>query len=306
MFESVATRILRAVFGGGADISAANPLPVTGGAAWDSGEATGGTDTTLIDTAKDWEINILENDYLDVEIGTVTYTRRILSNTADTLTFSALPVGVVVVATNPYEIKPTAIEAKKTITTLLNEAIIAAATTTRSANCIALNLIDQTPYLALTVKARYALGATQGIRVHVVTSPTNSATGTHTPAAPSLTIMTDAAAHFVADELIGLTIVNVTDGSSGVITDNDETTVTVVALDGGGATDQWNQNDVYSIVGADYDTEDWDVWTPAFAAEGVLRQTKIYQTDPAYLKVLIENLDAGQVTDVSVTAAEGA
>ncbi|GAH84609.1 unnamed protein product, partial [marine sediment metagenome] len=57
-------------------------------------------------------------------------------------------------------------------------------------------------------------------------------TGTHT-AAVHATIMTDAAAHFIVNSLVLLTIVNVTDGSSGIIIANTETTVTVVALTGG-------------------------------------------------------------------------
>ena len=47
------------------------------------------------------------------------------------------------------------------------------------------------------------------------------------------TIMTDSGEAFVTDALIGGIIYNDTDGSSGVITDNDGTTVTVVALSGG-------------------------------------------------------------------------
>lgn len=70
-------------------------------------------------------------------------------------------------------------------------------------------------------------------------------TGTHT-AAPHPTIMTDAAAHFTINALIPLTILNVTDGSSGTIIANTETTVTVAALIGGIA-NQWNTGDAYAI-----------------------------------------------------------
>jgi hypothetical protein len=73
----------------------------------------------------------------------------------------------------------------------------------------------------------------------------DTATGTHTEAAHP-TIMTDATAHFVVNEFVGLTIFNLTDGSSGVVTANTETTITVVALEGG-LTNQWNPGDVYSI-----------------------------------------------------------
>ncbi|GAI29519.1 unnamed protein product, partial [marine sediment metagenome] len=109
----------------------------------------------------------------------------------------------------------------------------------------ALNLSDGEHTLAITVRARYDVAATQGIKIHMITSPTNSAAGTH-PGAINLLVMTDLTAHFVVDELIGLTIVNVTDGSSGVITDNDETTVTVAAGLTGGTLNQWNPDDVYS------------------------------------------------------------
>lgn len=69
--------------------------------------------------------------------------------------------------------------------------------------------------------------------------------GTHT-AAVHATIMTDAAAHFTVNALLGGTIVNVTDGSFGLIIANGVTTVTVVALIGG-ATNQWNTGDAYNI-----------------------------------------------------------
>ena len=70
-------------------------------------------------------------------------------------------------------------------------------------------------------------------------------TGTHT-AAIHATIMTDAAALFIVNSLVGLHILNITDGSSGIIIANTANTVTVIALTGG-ATNQWNTNDVYNI-----------------------------------------------------------
>jgi hypothetical protein len=188
---------------------------------------------------------------------------------------------------------------EKVASIILNEASIAAADTTTLADCTPIDLTSGPVTLTLTIKCRYNAVATQGIRVHVITSPTNSATGTHT-AANHLTIMTDAAAHFVANELVGLTIVNVTDGSSGVITANTETTVTLAALVGG-PKNRGTTGDVYTIGGADYDTIDWDTWDPTFAAGAVLRQTEDYGTCPLYIKVLIENLDPAQtVTDVQV------
>jgi len=68
--------------------------------------------------------------------------------------------------------------------------------------------------------------------------------GTHT-AADHGTIMTDGAANFPVDALIGATINNTTDGSSGVITDN--TAVTVTTTLSGGSDDSWDTSDAYTI-----------------------------------------------------------
>lgn len=73
-------------------------------------------------------------------------------------------------------------------------------------------------------------------------------TGSHT-AADSLTIMTDAVralGNWVVDELVGYTIFNITDGSSGVITANTINTVTVAALVGGGD-NTWQAGDTYMV-----------------------------------------------------------
>jgi hypothetical protein len=57
---------------------------------------------------------------------------------------------------------------------------------------------------------------------------------------------------------------------------------------------------------ADYDTEDWDMWEPNFAAGATIRQTKIYDTDPAYVRILVENLDAAQaVTNTIIHSTAG-
>lgn len=95
----------RALVVGGADVSPANPLPVTSEAGLDSGIATGGSNTTLVDTAKNWGVNMWEDAILAVEIGGIEYHRHIVSNTADTLTIDALPALIVVAAGNPYTIR---------------------------------------------------------------------------------------------------------------------------------------------------------------------------------------------------------
>lgn len=73
-----------------------------------SGIATGGSNTTLQDNTKDWEVNHYEDALLRVTIGATTYERYIVSNTADTLTINALPGGVFVSAGDAYEIVETA------------------------------------------------------------------------------------------------------------------------------------------------------------------------------------------------------
>lgn len=94
----------------------------------------------------------------------------------------------------PVDISPGA----KTATTILDEASIDAATTTGLDDCDPIDLSGGPDTLALTVKARYNAAATQGIKVHVRTSPTNDATGIHTGGVHA-TIMTDANAWIVVN-----------------------------------------------------------------------------------------------------------
>jgi hypothetical protein len=70
--------------------------------------------------------------------------------------------------------------------------------------------------------------------------------GTHTPAGGSATVLTDSTLGATTDQFVGYTILNVTDGSRGIITENTATTVTVAELYGGTA-DAWAQNDVHHI-----------------------------------------------------------
>jgi len=101
---------------------------------------------------------------------------------------------------------------------------------------------DRIGLSTITLETAGALGGTRDMKVVIAPK-----TGTHT-AADDPVIMTDAAATFVIDGLIGLTINNVTDGSSGVITDNDGTSITVAALTGG-SDDSWDTGDAYSVAG---------------------------------------------------------
>ncbi|GAJ00424.1 unnamed protein product, partial [marine sediment metagenome] len=222
-------RAIRNALGGGADISAANPLPVdtspglktaitildeaviaaapaittladceVGGTHTAADHATIMTDAAAHFVA-DELVGLTINNVTDVSSGVIT------ANTENTVTVAALAGG----AANQW-------------TTGDAYTIIG----------VAINLSDGEHTLAITVRARYDVAATQGIKIHMITSPTNSAAGAH-PGAINLLVMTDPTAHFVAGELVDLTIVNVTDGSSGVITANTETTVTVAGLIGG-------------------------------------------------------------------------
>jgi len=105
MLEAIIKRVLRAVFGGDADISAANPLPVTSGAALEQGVATGGGLTTLEDNSKGWQVDIWAHSIVAVEIGGIEYHREVDSNTAGTLDFTTHPLPVPVVAGCPYTIR---------------------------------------------------------------------------------------------------------------------------------------------------------------------------------------------------------
>ena len=72
------------------------------------------------------------------------------------------------------------------------------------------------------------------------------ASGAHTGGNGEATVMTDSNAAFTVDALIDWKIYNVTDGSYGIITDNDATSVTVAALVGGTDND-WDTADQYEI-----------------------------------------------------------
>jgi hypothetical protein len=105
---------------------------------------------------------------------------------------------------------------------------------------------DATPSTAIAIEPGYGLFQFSHDRkgAHVVNADLS---GTHTGGDHS-TIMTDSAGTFPVDALIGATINNTTDGSSGTITDNDGTTVTVGSLTGG-LDNSWDDatNDAYTI-----------------------------------------------------------
>jgi hypothetical protein len=95
---------------------------------------------------------------------------------------------------------------------------------------------------------------TTGQKVHKSTTPIHilrkntNVNGTHT-GANDAAVLTDSTGAWVTNELIGLTITNITDGSTATITANTSTTITGTL--GGGTEDDWDTGDVYSIAGSD-------------------------------------------------------
>lgn len=87
-------------------VTPTTPLPVTmAEMAVDSGVATGGSNTTLEDTTKSWEVNMWVGCVVEINIGGIEYHRTVTANTDTVLTFNALPGAIVVAAGNTYEIR---------------------------------------------------------------------------------------------------------------------------------------------------------------------------------------------------------
>jgi len=110
-------QIIRETLGGGVDVdlpaefaALIAALSIGLEASVDSGIATGGTNTTLEDTNKDWALGMwggVNDSLIQVQIAGVNYLRftTLPVNTATVITIAALPVGVVVAAGCPYSIK---------------------------------------------------------------------------------------------------------------------------------------------------------------------------------------------------------
>lgn len=71
----------------------------------DSGKATGGSQTTVSDTGKNWGADMWQNAKVHVIKGGVEYVRACSSNTDDTLTIAALPAGISVGPGDDYAIR---------------------------------------------------------------------------------------------------------------------------------------------------------------------------------------------------------
>lgn len=71
---------------------------------FDYGTATGGSQTTLEDTSKNWRTNVWAGALIKITIDSIDYLRLVASNTADTLTFDALPAGIAAASGNKYAV----------------------------------------------------------------------------------------------------------------------------------------------------------------------------------------------------------
>ncbi len=91
------------------------------------------------------------------------------------------------------------------------------------------------------------------------------------------------------------------------LSDGDRTlTITVEATYNGAATQGIKIHVRTSYDGTNWDTIDWDSWTPSFTIGATIRQTKHYDVSPYAIKVLVENLDlAESVTAVKIIAVTG-
>lgn len=74
-------------------------------AAADSGVATGGSGTTIVDTTKSFATNMWADSVFEVQVGATKYLGTVISNTATTITFAALAGGALVVAGSQYSLK---------------------------------------------------------------------------------------------------------------------------------------------------------------------------------------------------------
>ena len=104
--------------------------------------------------------------------------------------------------------------------------------------------------------------------------------GTHTGSNNASTL-TDSSATFTTNELVGLTVYNVTDNSSGTITANTATTVT--ASLSGGTDNDWDTEDVYFIEEATIFFSDDDVVNGGISLDDVRFDINAGQYDPRFL-----------------------
>lgn len=75
----------------------------------DSGTATGGSQTTCVDSAKNWESDMWKGAVIEIYsiADEIYYLRTVSGNTANTITFAALPAGKAVASGDSYAIRLT-------------------------------------------------------------------------------------------------------------------------------------------------------------------------------------------------------
>lgn len=154
-------------------------------------------------------------------------------------------------------------------------------------------------------------GSSGTITANTATTVTvaGAATGTHS-AGNDEAVLTDATANWVAGELVGTTIYNTTDGSSGSVTGNTATTVTAVLA--GGTEDDWDTGDAYSVSGLKGGTdEDWDNGDAYTISSGgfinnaiatLLPNLAVAGGDSTFVYIVV-NFDDGVVGDVDYRGA---
>jgi hypothetical protein len=147
----------------------------------DGGVASSGTENTLTDTTKYWDIGALAGSVVWLVIDKQLYRMVIVSNTLQEFTFSpSLPRGIMPDKGTPYFIKQSLTSSQllsvielfltKAATPILTKPSLAASTTTTLTDCTAINLMVAKTGLAIIVACTFDGAATAGIRVHVRSS----------------------------------------------------------------------------------------------------------------------------------------
>lgn len=101
--------------------------------------------------------------------------------------------------------------------------------------------------------------------------------------ADNASVLTDSGEAWTVNEHVGLTITNTTDGSSGTITANSSTTVTATLT--GGAEDDWDIGDSYTI---SRDSVSLDLDYGAGSIEGIARVTAYTNATTVIAQVLVD------------------
>jgi len=142
----------------------------------DKGIATSGDVISLTDVMKSWATNAWRGVLLTVLIGGRKYVKTVSSNTADTLFFDTLPGNIQALAGTPYVIGASSAPGSKITTKVIDLALIAVAPAISTiAQCAVVDLSGRPLTMAITIEATYNAIATQGIRIHVVSSYNNIA-----------------------------------------------------------------------------------------------------------------------------------